>query len=351
MYRSVVLGGTFDGLHKGHERILSRAFQEGERVTIGLTSDRFVSQFKANLGIAPFAERKNTLKQWLKGKGWYKRAEIVPLDDSYGLTVPSTAHTPQVRSDFDAIIVSRMTRVTANRVNELRRGAGWKELAIIEVPIVAASDGAPISSTRVRNHEIDAEGHLVMPESLRPVLQQPLGRLIVGEEKIREVITDQRNGILISVGDVATKTMLDAGLVPSLAIIDFLVGRVPFRKHEEALNKLNLPKIHVRSGPGHISKEANDAIRSWGNRAKEGKAASIVLVVEGEEDLLTLPAIAHAPVGSFVYYGQPPMAAWARFVGAEARRACGSVYEGLVEVEVTEEKKREIIALLKEFTS
>ncbi len=336
MYRSVVLGGTFDGLHKGHESILTRAFQEGERVTIGLTSDRFVVQFKANLGIAPFAERKNILKQWLKGKGWYKRAEIVPIDDSYGPTVPSTPHAPQPISDFDAIIVSRMTRETANRVNELRRGGGWKEISIIEVPIVAASDGAPISSTRLRNGEIDSQGHLVMPESLRPVLQQPLGRLIVGEKKIRDSLAERRNGILITVGDVSTKTVIDLGITPHLAIIDYLVGRTPFRDHDEALKMLKLPTTIVKSGPGHISKDADDAIRLWSAHPEP-----MLLTVDGEEDLLTLPAIVYAPVGSFVYYGQPPMSAW----------AYGPVYEGLVEVEVTVEKKKEIIALLKEFTS
>jgi hypothetical protein len=50
------------------------------------------------------------------------------------------------------------------------------------------------------------------------------------------------------------------------------------------------------------------------------------MVVLGEEDLLTLPAIVEAPIISFVIYGQPE--------------------EGIVLVEVDEKKKKEIHALI-----
>jgi hypothetical protein len=51
------------------------------------------------------------------------------------------------------------------------------------------------------------------------------------------------------------------------------------------------------------------------------------IVVEGEEDLLTLIAIMNAPQESLVVYGQP--------------------HEGIVVVKVTEDKKTEISELLK----
>ena len=346
MHRSVVLGGTFDGLHKGHESILTRAFQEGKRVTIGLTSDRYITKHKPKQGIATYDERKQMLSQWLKDKGVIERAIIVSIDDQFGPTVPGTHHAPQPEGDFDAILVSTLTRDTAHRVNELRRDAGWRDLAIIEIPMVKATDGAPISSSRVRNHEIDTAGFLVMPESLRPTLQKPFGRVIVGEKNIRDSVMKRRNGTLITVGDIATKTLIDLGITPRLAVIDYLVGRTPFRTHEVALKKLNLPTKTVVSGPGHISKAADDTIRSWSTHPEP-----MLLIVRGEEDLLTLPAIVHAPIGSFVYYGQPPMAAWARFAGAAARRVHGPTWEGLVEVEVTEEKKKEIVGLLAQFTN
>jgi len=54
------------------------------------------------------------------------------------------------------------------------------------------------------------------------------------------------------------------------------------------------------------------------------------LVVDGEEDLLALPAIIHAPRGSILYYGQPN--------------------KGLACVIVTNEKKHEALALLARFS-
>jgi uncharacterized protein (UPF0218 family) len=64
-----------------------------------------------------------------------------------------------------------------------------------------------------------------------------------------------------------------------------------------------------------------------------------VIEVSGEEDLLVLPVIESAPIGSVVYYGQPPVAAW----------ACGPAIEGLVEVTITPEVKRHVTELLSRF--
>jgi len=52
----------------------------------------------------------------------------------------------------------------------------------------------------------------------------------------------------------------------------------------------------------------------------------IKIVVDGEEDLATLPAILYAPLGSAVVYGQPN--------------------EGSVLVEVTPEKKKHVMDLM-----
>ena len=41
-FRAVATGGTFDEIHAGHVALLARAFQEGDRVIIGVTSDEFV---------------------------------------------------------------------------------------------------------------------------------------------------------------------------------------------------------------------------------------------------------------------------------------------------------------------
>ena len=342
-FRHVVVAGTFDKLHKGHEAVLTRAFTEGERVTVGLTTDAFVRRYKLDklaqldkLDIKQCAARKKALELWLAAQNYAGRATIIPLNDPYGFVVPQSTH-DVAGPDVEAIVVSTETRPRAEDINQLRREAGWKPLAIVEVPMVQAEDLAAISSTRVRAREIDQEGKLIMPDNLRPELQRPLGRVLRGSDVERSVKSKQ-GSMVITVGDVATKTLLDMGIVPHLAIIDGKVGRKPFH---ETLKILQLQKVKpfslkpVKSGPGYISKKAIQVLRSRIRLCRTTLARPVaqerywVLVVDGEEDLLALPAIAEAPLGAVVYYGQPN--------------------RGLVEVVVDMKKRARAVALLSEF--
>ncbi len=310
------VAGTFDGLHKGHRVFLSEAFRQGKRVTIGLTSDKFVKKFKIfNL---KFSKRKKQLELWLKIKKFDKRSTIIPIDDP---------HEPAASfSQAGALLVTADNKKRGEEINALRQKRNLPALTLVEVPLVMGEDQQPISSTRVRNGEIDAEGRLILPDRLRPELQQPMG-LVLSGNGIADSFTRHANDALITVGDVATKTVLDAGLMPALIIIDNKVGRKPFfglRKYQSLFTHSK----KVKSGPGYISKSAMSAIRK-----------SKVIEVDGEEDLLALPAIAYAREGSVLYYGQPALAVF----------GCGPIVSGLVEVVVTDQKKKEAIALLGQF--
>jgi pantetheine-phosphate adenylyltransferase len=152
-FRKVAVGGTFDELHKGHRALLLKAFEVGERVHIGLCSDAFVARMGKPHVTASYGERLRELKIFLKKFGLHDRAEIIPLNDSYG-----SAGTDRC---LNALIVSEETEKTALKINQKRAEAGVLPLEIITVKMVPAENCAPISTTRIRGGEIDREGHLL----------------------------------------------------------------------------------------------------------------------------------------------------------------------------------------------
>ena len=58
---SVAIGGTFHVLHVGHRALLKKAFQLGDLIYIGLTTDEMANEFR-DLKVSPYEERKKTLK-------------------------------------------------------------------------------------------------------------------------------------------------------------------------------------------------------------------------------------------------------------------------------------------------
>jgi len=325
MYNKVCVAGTFAGLHRGHEAVLTAAFSAGEQVMIGLTTDAYVRKYKTSpisplspiRPIPSFRQRKLTLVRWLSEQGYLRRAHILPLNDPFG---------PAVSASFDALIVTPENRARGKEINRLRSRQGIKPLALLEVPLVRARDGRPISTTRVNQGEIDPHGKLILPDSLRPELRKPIGKLLVGED-IAASLQNNRQKILIAVGDITVKTLWDAGVTPALAVIDHQVARRPYpglRSYRQTFLRYSR-KISVKSGPGYLSREALAVVKEW-----SAKLEPWLLEIDGEEDLLTLPAILYAPVGTVVYYGQPG--------------------GGLVEVGISPRKKQLAAQLLRKFT-
>jgi pantetheine-phosphate adenylyltransferase len=152
-FETVAVGGTFDLFHSGHRALLMKAFEVGNRVLIGLCSDDFVKKMRKPHGIASYAKRLEELKNLLLKKGLLDRAEIMPLDDAYGITLSDKR--------IDAIVVSEETEPRAHKINEKRKSMGMAPLPIVIVSMVLSEDHYPISSTRIWFEEIDREGHLL----------------------------------------------------------------------------------------------------------------------------------------------------------------------------------------------
>ena len=152
-YNKVAVGGTFDELHRGHKALISKAFEVGKRVVIGLSSDEFVSKMSKTHKTARYLERYKELENYLEEAGLVKRAEIVQLKDSYGLTISEKG--------LDGLIVSKETESIAKEINSIRQKTGLKPLKIITLDMIQAENSIPISTTRIRKGEIDRNGHMM----------------------------------------------------------------------------------------------------------------------------------------------------------------------------------------------
>ena len=152
-FGTVAVGGTFDLFHKGHFSLLVKAFKVGDFVLVGLCSDEFVEKVQKPHTIAPYSQRLKSLKVFLKENGLSERAEIIPLFDSYGLTLTDER--------IEAIVVSEETEPQAKKINQKRVTMGLSALPVVIVKMVLSEDNYPISSTRIWFEEIDREGNLL----------------------------------------------------------------------------------------------------------------------------------------------------------------------------------------------
>jgi cytidyltransferase-like protein len=151
-YPSAAVGGTFDHIHKGHEKLLERAFQVGKKVYIGLTTDVFVAREGKKIDQS-FKERKKQLEVFIGSKFPNREYEITKLEQRFG---------PGMFTDqIGAIVVSTETLPSVEPANRRRRELGLPDLKVEEVSMVVAEDGSKISSTRIRSGEINSEGHVL----------------------------------------------------------------------------------------------------------------------------------------------------------------------------------------------
>jgi len=152
-FRKVAVGGTFDEFHRGHKVLLMKAFEIGSQVLIGLCSDEFVKKMGKPHATASYEERLKELRVFLKARGLSDKAEIVSLNDPCGVTVTDRC--------IDALVVSEETEKTAIKINQKRIDAQLTPLTIVTISMVPAENCKPISTTRIREGEIDREGHML----------------------------------------------------------------------------------------------------------------------------------------------------------------------------------------------
>lgn len=140
---------------------------------------------------------------------------------------------------------------------------------------------------------------MTLPPTLYNELKIPLGVLV--PEKRADSVTISAHIVgapyVITVGDRTTEKLIGFGIVPNLQIVD---GQEK-RAHREQPSLPDGTILESCSNPASCI--TGDSI------AKIKKAflsqSSVRLVVDGEEDLLVIPACIYAPKNAVVLYGQP----------------------------------------------
>ena len=148
----VATGGTFDIIHRGHLTLLSNAFAISEKVIIGLTSDELAEK-KGKLSINKYEKRLENLTQVISKEFPNSSFQISKLDNDFGPAV--------LEKGVEALVVSDEKSNQGTILNQLRAEKKLSPVKIIMVPMFLAKDGKRISTTRIKNSEIDAEGNLL----------------------------------------------------------------------------------------------------------------------------------------------------------------------------------------------
>ena len=147
----VAMGGTFDVIHSGHMALLNKAFSISSKVIIGLSSDQLATKKGKNLA-NDYSKRLSLLKSMIEKSFPNSAYEVSKLENDFGPAV--------IEGSVKALVVSEETSNKGLRLNELRAERNLPSVKIVVVPMVLAKDGKAISTTRIRNSEIDDSGNL-----------------------------------------------------------------------------------------------------------------------------------------------------------------------------------------------
>jgi hypothetical protein len=179
-----------------------------------------------------------------------------------------------------------------------------------------------LATKSISGDELEENLVLKLPEEMRPVLRRPLGILLRDAQSFLGFLKEKNPPRLVAVGDVVTASLLEAGVEPDIVVVDSTVMRSPVEEDvRKVIKRFKGREVKVKNPAGTITPELRRTLKT--------ARPPVKVVVEGEEDLATIPAVLSSPIGSLVVYGQPG--------------------QGLVAVEVTGEKREEFLKFLQRF--
>jgi uncharacterized protein (UPF0218 family) len=174
---------------------------------------------------------------------------------------------------------------------------------------------------------------LKVPLKLRKTLQRPLGQLIHSDkpsfiEELTEIAYRVRlaNNKIVTVGDVVSSTLIEAGLVPNIIIVDFKTKRKPLPP-----SKVVKCDYSVVNPAGIIKKEVWPLLTNLYQKDQK----PIWVHIDGEEDLLAIPATILAPDGSIILYGQPDQGIVVIYVNKNTKQRFQDIIDSMEKLDHT----------------
>ncbi len=303
-YRIAGLGGTFDHFHAGHAHFLRFASQQATHLRIGVT-DQKLTQFKTySQLIQQHAARVRAVSTFCNQEGI--SFEIIQLSDAFGPTLEETT--------IEALIVTEATMMGAKAINDLRDKLKLRELPVHVASMLKTSTGETLSSTLVRAGTCDRNGRVytdVIKNDLTLTAEQKSFFSLPQAKTMGNKPIFPQSGITCVVGDASLEKFLYQKWEYDLGVFDGKTQRKTV--HHENISKIT-PTHTASNPPGKISLQLIKVLE------KINFLETNNLLVEGEEDLVTVALVLILPLTSVIYYGQPD--------------------KGMVELKVTEELKQ-----------
>lgn len=137
-----------------------------------------------------------------------------------------------------------------------------------------------------------------IPDRMRERFRAPLGVLVadahVGPDML-DMIPDRTR--IITVGDATTERITGFGILPVLQIVDGYERRA---RRDMPAAPDGVAVLRCQNPAGGVLPDCIDLIRGCLGSGRPSR-----IEVDGEEDLLAVPACMYAPDGASVLYGQP----------------------------------------------
>ncbi len=315
VYTCAGLGGTFDHFHSGHKKFIEFAARKARHLVIGITDEKMSLNKLNPQRIERLSKRVSNIKEF--AQSLHISFETIALHDLFGTTLEDERIT--------ALVATNETLSGCEQINDARLKLGLKSLPIELCPMVLDRGGEELHSDRIRAGLISREGvvyqkllekNIVINDQQRQFFAKAQGK-IVEQPTFRDVQNKEDEHIAsptIIVGDATLAKFIQNHWQYDIAIFDQQIQRqktplvVPTKENLES----------VENPAGQITPQLTQQLLTLIHN-KVLKLGPRHLKVIGEEDLATVVAVLLAPLGSYIYYGQPN--------------------QGLVEIVVTEQIK------------